>query len=95
MGDEQRTESGGGGVDSAFGEQALEFLQGAVDAHAGRVFGGADCFTDNTEFAVLEEAKDESEPIGLVEFVHGGVEDGCELEPVGFGFGGVGRESLE
>ena len=85
VGGDHADESAGADGDAAFGEEVAQAFDGAADAFSGRVFVRPDHLADFAERFVLEVAEQDGGAIDVVERVHGFVEQGFDVRPVGGG----------
>jgi len=79
-----------GGGEAAFGEESAEFVEGAVDSHAGGVFGEAELGADFGEGLLRDKPEEDGGAVGFGELVDGVVENWRQAAPVGGGFDGRG-----
>ena len=71
--------------DAALSEEFAQALDGAADAFAGRVFGRAESLADFAQGFVLEVAEQDCRAVAVFERLHGFVEKGFDMGPVGGG----------
>ncbi len=79
------SEADGTDGDAAFVEEFAQALDSAVDTLLRGIIGGAEGGADFTEGFVLEVAEQDGGAVGLVERVHGFVEQGFDVRPIGGG----------
>lgn len=85
VGREREGEDGRGGGEAAAVEERAEFFEGALDAHAGGVFGEGEAAADFGEAVVFEKAEQEGVAVGGFERVEAFVEERFQAGPVGSG----------
>ena len=71
--------------DAAFGEELAQAFDGAADAFPGGVFVRAERLADFAQGFVLEIAEQDGGAVGVLERLHGFVEEGFDVRPVGGG----------